>query len=638
MKRRLPIRVLSLLLALALLFAPAAQALTLEQARMLLTQYYIDDIPASVLEQDSIASLLEALGDPYTVYFTAEENQLFADSMRDQDIVGIGIAAETEETGLRLMRVYEDTPAAQAGLQPGDLITLVDGRPTAGEDIDVLTAWIQGAEGTQVHLTWLRGDTELTATLTRQAVVIPATVGGLWADHIGYLDCDTFGEETLPHFQQEVERYAGQATHWVVDLRSNTGGGVDAAVQSAGVFTGPETLAYLQDGSNRFLTFSSEQEAQTQAPVLVLVDQYTASAAELFAAAIRDTGRGLVIGTRTFGKGVAQIIFDQTLFPELFPDGDALKITAYRFYSAAGVTDDLIGVFPHLLVAPSLAEDVAVLLCAPEPEGSTENTLRLEFGGCWYIDLEQALSEEYRTAFTALLAALPPDVPLFSGAGSGWVKAPSPAALLDQYRLTEYSYRGFSDAETSPYALEIDTLGIYHVLQGAGDGTFRPNEGLTRAQLCSLLAQALNCHYPAGESRFSDVSMDAWYGPAVNALAELGLVSGVGGDQFHPDDPVNHEQLITILSRLGQRLCFFLDFENLREHPSAAGLAQAYPGWSDWSREHVWLLSASQKDGDGGPISLLWEPPEHIDPTGDALRGEAASLTCRLLYYLNLLP
>ena len=82
MKRRLPIRVLSLLLALALLFAPAAQALTLEQARMLLTQYYIDDIPASVLEQDSIASLLEALGDPYTVYFTAEENQLFADSMR----------------------------------------------------------------------------------------------------------------------------------------------------------------------------------------------------------------------------------------------------------------------------------------------------------------------------------------------------------------------------------------------------------------------------------------------------------------------------------------------------------------------------------------------------------------------------
>ena len=291
MKHRLSIRVLSLLLCLAVLLPPAAQALTLEQARMLLTQYYIDDVPASVLEQDSIDAALEALGDPYTVYFTPEENQLFTSSMQDQDIVGIGISARAEEEGLRLTWVYEDTPAAEAGLQAGDLITAVDGRAAAGEDVDVLTSWIQGAEGTQVTLTWLRGETEHTAALTRRAVVIPATVGELWEGHIGYIDCDTFGDETLSHFTQEVERRDGESTHWVVDLRSNTGGGVDAAVQSAGVFTGPETLAYLRDGAGRYVSFPSEQEALTQKPVLVLVNQYTASAAELFAAGSRDTGR-----------------------------------------------------------------------------------------------------------------------------------------------------------------------------------------------------------------------------------------------------------------------------------------------------------------------------------------------------------
>lgn len=636
MKHRLPVRVLSLFLMLALLFAPAAQALTLEQARILLEQYYVDDIPSSVLEKDSIQSMLEALGDPYTVYFTPEENRLFTDSMRDQDIVGIGISAQAEDAGLRLMRVYEDTPAAQAGLQAGDLVTAVDGRPTAGVDIHVLTAWIQGAEGTQLTLTWTRDGAEHTAVLTRRTVAIPATVGDLWEGHIGYINCKTFGPETLDHFTQEVERRAGPATHWIVDLRSNTGGAVDAAVQSAGVFTGPETLAYFQNGSGRYVTLSSEQAALTRKPVLVLADPYTASAAELFAAAIRDTGTGLVIGSRTFGKGVAQIVLDQSVLPTLFPDGDAMKITAYRFFSGAGVTDHLIGVFPHLLIPPSLADEAAVLLCAPEPEGSTEGFLHLNLGGSWYIDLEQALSEEYRPAFAALLAALPPSVPLFSGSSGGWTRVSSPSSLLDEEDV--FVYRGFSDAETSRFSVEINTLGAYQVLQGSGDGMFRPFDSLSRAQLCALLAQALNCYYPTGESRFSDVSMDAWYGPSVNALAELGLVDGVGEGQFHPDDPVNHEQLITIYSRLAQRLCLYLDVDNLREVPTAQELAQAYPQWAGWAREHVWLLAGSQTAGDGTPLSLLWDPLDRIVPAETTLREEAAALTCRLLVYLNLLP
>ena len=133
---------------------------------------------------------------------------------------------------------------------------------------------------------------------------------------------------------------------------------------------------------------------------------------------------------------------------------------------------------------------------------------------------------------------------------------------------------------------------------------------------------------PTGESKFSDVSMDSWYGPAVNALASMGLVAGVGDGRFDPDAPVSHEQFITILARLGRRLD--LDFmQTWRNCPDTA--SAEYAGYASWAWESVWLLD---QDEDG----LLWAAPADIDPTGATTREEAAALTCTLLCRLNLLP
>lgn len=527
--KRMPLsRLFALPLALTLLLSPAAQALTPDQARELLQDYYIDEVPEDVLDQNTIQAMLEALGDPYTTYFSPEEYGAFTGSMSDTDTVGVGIYSLVTADGPLIQRVYENTPAADAGLQPGDLVTAVDGRSTAGQDAGTVAAWLKGDPGTRVELSYRRDGAEYTAVLTRRAITVPATYTELWDGHIGYIDCDTFGGETVAHFVSGMEDTAAGADHWIVDLRGNGGGEVDAAMGAAGCFTGSGVLAYLKDSTGAYGAYGSNDDARTLSPVIVLTDGETASASELFASDIRDTNTGILVGGRTFGKGVAQTVLDQRALPDYFPDGDAIKITSYRD-------------------------------------------------------------------------------------------------------------RSFTDTAGSPYAAQIDRLATYGILAGTGGGAFQPEGSLTRAQLCALLAQALNCRVPTGESQFTDVSMDDWYGLCVNAVARLGLVEGVGEGRFAPDAPVSHEQFITIMARLSQRLNMYMDL-TLQEMPADAAEAAGLLSYSGWARDSVWLLALSQKGLLGNTINLLWEPLEDIDPAAVTTREEAAALTCTLLNYFGILP
>ena len=190
----------------------------------LLEDYYIDDVPQSVLEQLTVQQMVEALGDPYTQYFTAEEYGQFLSSMEDIPIVGTGVSALTTQDGLLILRVFSDTPAAESGLLPGDLIVEIDGKSTTGDNVLSASSWLQGEEGTQVKVTYLREGAEHTVTLTRRAITIPATYTELWDGHIGYIDCDTFGTDTLDHFLDGIKTYGDEADHWIVDLRLNGGG------------------------------------------------------------------------------------------------------------------------------------------------------------------------------------------------------------------------------------------------------------------------------------------------------------------------------------------------------------------------------------------------------------------------------
>lgn len=618
-------RAAAVLLALILTLAPSAYALTTEQAYELLEYFYVDELPEGLENMTSVDETTAALGDPYTSYMTAEEYESFLNSVNDSSVVGIGVTCQVTEEGLLIASVLDGSPAMEAGLAAGDLIVAADGQPLAGLG-EAATTLIRGEAGTQVTLTVRRADgTQRELTLTRQMVVIANTASELLPSGQGYILCESFGNETAQHFQDGLEAYDTQASNWVVDLRANPGGNADAAAVSAAYFTGPGVLVYFRDGDGNYnYTFAPESfERLSDKPVLVLTSAYSASGAELFAGIIRDYKAGTLVGDRTFGKGVAQLLLTQDNFPDYFPDGDALKVTTYRFFAPGGTTNDKLGVIPHLLVSDKTAAALATLLSGAEPADSAGWLALIISGITWYIDLEQAQSAEYRDAFTELLEAVPPAAVLERGLGGGsWM--PMSAADLAQQLELDWTSRSFPDAQSSEYADAINTLACYRLLAGDEQGLFHPEQNLTRGELASLLATLLRLS-PKSDGYFSDVAQGDWYAEAVNALYENGLIAGYEDGTFRPDAPVTREELIAIVMQMGARLN--MDFYMVTQ----SGIVQDEPltGVSDWAQTAVTIMDRA---------GILWAPVEELEAQGAALREETAALIYNLLSYTQVLP
>lgn len=630
-------RVLAFLMAILLLSTTAGAALTVEDARTLLERLYIDEIPEEVLALPTVEEIFDSL-DIYTEYFSPEEYAAFLSTMNDVENVGLGVVSTMREDGAALVveQVYPGGAAEAAGIQAGDQILAIDARPVS-EAANIYEAgqWMRGEAGTQVTLHILRASGgEAVLTLVRSAFTIPYTEYELVDGHIGYISCTSFGEETYGHFTDAVEELGDYADRWVVDLRDNSGGYSQAAADAAGVFTGAGPQAMLRGRDSAYYGFFSEGEVSTMYPAILLVNEGTASAAEQMAASIRDGEAGLIIGGRTYGKGVAQTLVDQSVEPGMFADGDAVRITSYRFFSNEGVTNDKIGVLPHLMVADEYVDSVAYLLCQPSPGSGNEGYLRLNLGSWrWFVSLDQALNAgegAWRPAFIELLEALWPDAEVYLGAGNGEWEQVTAGEVAERYGLEEYQVRGFDDVKDSPYQYALDLLKTYGILQGDEHGNFDPTGELTRAQLCALLSQAI--HYEVeGESGFLDVAADAWYAPAVNAMSELGFIQGDGAGYFRPDEVLTNEQMMLILSRVAAWMSANL-YEYAKEGPEEGALeAWELRDYSDWAKEGVWLLGRCQKNVFGSYISYFWAPVEDIIPTDPATRETTAYSLWRLM-------
>jgi len=637
MKHSLLPRTGALFLSLCILCAPGACALTVQQAGELLKTYYVDEVPDSVLEQPTIDAMLESLGDPYTQYLTPQEHTEFLSDLSDVSLVGIGVVCSAVQDGAKIDKVLANSPAEKAGLQARDLITRIDGQLLAGLSTQEITALIQGEEGSRLALSYRRLGRENTVFIQRAVVIVPATTGELRNGHIGYINCTTFGDETLGHFQALIDEMKEQATVWVVDLRSNTGGLTYAATEAAGLFTGAGTMVYLRDNAGEYTSFSHDADSATIYPVIVLVGPYTASSSEVFAAAIRDYGAGVVVGERTFGKGVAQNLLNESTLPQYFSNGDAMKITSYRFFSPSGNTTDQLGVIPDLLVEPEYVEDVAYLLAAKQPTSGTGGFARLDMAWQWYIDLKTAKSAEYRDAFQALLHAIPYGKKVWTGvAGSSrWVA--SSAETIAQAAGVTYEPPVFPDQRQSDFYIPLSVLKTYGLVQGQKDGLYHPDDPLTWAQLCQLLAGVLNCKTPSYSSPFPDVPDGAWYAGAVTALHKLGLVTGGNDGLFHPEELVDHQQLIVILARLAQRLNMAF-FDTAANMPQDAKEIVEVMHYDDWAKSSVWLFSCGMHNYAGDTIFLLWDEPFHIEPHAPATRDEAAYLLYEILSRTGILP
>lgn len=620
MKKRIFATALSLAL-MASLAAPAA-ALDVADARELLEQYYVDELPDAALRAETLEDLLRALNDPYTVYYTAQEYEDFLTSIDGEQLVGIGVSIQKSfRDGFELMSILPNSPALEAGLIPGDKLIAVDGHTLTENDSPA--SLIAGEEGTPVTITVRSTDgTVRDVTMVRRKVQIPI-VTFKQDGSAGFIICDSFGQSTTETIRQAVTELDQNTAVWVMDLRNNPGGTSTSAAGSAGVFLGEKVMVYFRDGSGDYYqTATTRLSADaTDKPLIILTSSQSASASELFSAAIRDHRGGITIGQRTYGKGIAQKIFDAKKYPELF-DEDGLKITVYRFFSPDGATNHLLGVIPTLLVDPQYTQSIAMLLSSPKPE-RTLNKWKLELcGHAFYLDKAQCLTQP--ESLTALLEALPRSAKLYRGTGVGsWIEA-TPADAAEEFSLSEYSPRVFSDVTGHPYADQINTLRTYNLVSGEEDGLFHPESELTRAQLAVMLAAALNLSAADADAPvFSDVPTDAWYANAVYAMAARGFMSGTGNGAFSPDRTLTNQELCTVYSAV------------------AAWASMDGYKWAGKSiSAEQWLEFYDLPEWAQRPIRNLRELGLDVDtenPTAVVTRGEAAGLLCTLLENIHVL-
>ena len=602
--------------AAALLLATGTQALSVEEAREILQRSYVDRLPRAAQDASSLDELF-SYTDDYTYYMTGEEYKAFLAGVEgEESFVGIGAEITYGETGITIVSVLKGGGAEKAGLLAGDVIIAIDGEkcvPGTAEAREKLL----GEAGTQVRVTVLRADGSKKDFTVTRALVTQTNTSVSVADGVGYIDCDSFGSQTGTYFQDGVRKNNSAVRAWVVDLRGNGGGLTSAAVTALGTFAGKGELAYFVDRDGDAIPERYAGADLTDKPAIVLMNAGSASASEIFAGGILGTGSGIVIGERSYGKGVAQIVYDGTNCPYL--TDDAVKVTAYRFYCAGGNTSDRVGVIPTLYIPQGTASAVAQLLAGEKPtDGSAYLHLVLNGLG-FYMDIAEA--KQQTPALEAVLRALAPDAELYWGE-NGTEERVTSAQAREKCGKAEMSM-DFSDASGSAYEKEINTLAAYRIVFG-DKGAFRPGDTMTRAEICALLAQALDV-YSSADGYFADVPKGSWYASSVNAMASLGLVSGVGNGKFAPNATMTQEEFITVLGRLVE----FLNLDAqayLDEHPLAIlqPLAQ-YKDFSPWAIRCADLLTGSVTDENGAAVTMYCTDLSGVEPKAPILREQAAA-------------
>ena len=285
------------------------------------------------LEQASLEAMVRSLGDRYSHYFSPVEAERL-DAAISNEFEGIGVSVEQERRGLRVLMVFEGSPASRVGLRKGDVITGVDGDSIAGEAVQVATAKITGRPGTFVRLEVLSGEERRSVRVKRARIEVPAVTGRLVRE-----DGVTLGVAGLmkftPGVHGELRRavdglLAKGAEGLVLDLRGNTGGLLDEAVLVSSQFVEGGVIVRTKGRTRPERSFEAEGDAiPRDVPMVVLVDSGSASAAEIVTGALRDHGRATIVGQRTFGKGVFQEVDELS-------NGGALSLTAGTYYLPKG--------------------------------------------------------------------------------------------------------------------------------------------------------------------------------------------------------------------------------------------------------------------------------------------------------------
>ena len=300
------------------------------------------------LVSKTIAGELAALHDPYTLLFPPPEFKKFVGFLDGKPAAGIGAELDVDPRthAVRVVDVFPDSPAEGAALKPGDLITSIDGNAPPTTTPAGVSAALRGAPDTTVRIGFTRGDVAHDPIpIVRKIVSAPDVTGRIVRDGIAYVRIRSFGAQSPQQLDAVLTKLrAANPRAYVIDLRADGGGYRDAAIAIGSHFVSG-TIVTTQERTGRPAAFAAKAGiAPLGAPLAVLVDGDTASAAEIVAGAIQDDKMGTLVGTRTFGKGLVQETF-------ALPDGGAIKLTTARYLTPAGRDIDKVGITPDVVVA-----------------------------------------------------------------------------------------------------------------------------------------------------------------------------------------------------------------------------------------------------------------------------------------------
>lgn len=316
---------------------------------------YSDEIDEKALQDGIYSGYVNGLGDPYTVYYNEDETKDLLESTSGE-YSGVGaVLTKNYTTGLvTIASVYKDSPAEESGLKANDILYQVDDHEIGDEDLTEIVSWIKGDEGTEVTLHVYRGDEyeEVACKATRRTIEAQTVEYEMKNNQIGYIRITEFDSVTYEQFKNALADLENQGMEsLVIDLRSNPGGNLDTTVNMLKLILPKGTVVSTEDKYGNKEEYTNEEDSGFKKPLAVLVNQYSASASEIFSGAVQDYGVGEIVGVTTYGKGIVQQLID-------LGDGTCLKVTISEYFTPSGRSIHKKGIVPDVEVEYAVnAED-----------------------------------------------------------------------------------------------------------------------------------------------------------------------------------------------------------------------------------------------------------------------------------------
>lgn len=353
----------------------------IREVMQLVNENYVDakDATYDALAKNAIHGMVESL-DPHSEYLEAKDNEEFEEDLTGE-FGGVGLQVETRQNRVVVIAPLAGTPGERAGIQRGDEIVSIDGHPVdGGSGIDSVVAKLRGKPKSTVAVGLFRPRTRqsLDVTLVREVIKVDSVRDvRIIGDGVGYVQLTEFSEHTGEQFGDALDHLIRDgATSLIIDLRNNPGGLLDAAVDVAEpFFKKGELIVYTQGRkpSDRDDYRAELDGDPVTLPVVVLINAGSASAAEIVTGALKDTGRAVIVGERSFGKGSVQSVFD-------LEHGEGLRLTTARYFTPAGVTIHEKGITPHVEVVMTPEEDAKLARQRSRPDITDPKEFKARFG------------------------------------------------------------------------------------------------------------------------------------------------------------------------------------------------------------------------------------------------------------------